>query len=194
MVPRTAWKRLVTLGVAALIATTVSCADEEEPRELKSLSPSERANTASSSSTPTATPTEGMSDREQIRTVYVDFLTHYTDAQDVPRGKKRRQFLAQWLVEPALSGLTKDINKQQDKGERSSGHLEPNIMTIVVDGKKTEVNDCIDQRQFLVKNKKGKVVRGGDPDYFWGVTFFRQTDRGWRIHYVASEDKKCVPE
>lgn len=130
-----------------------------------------------------------MSDKEQVRTIYLAYATHYQEGERMPLSE-RRKFLAQWMSEPALSEYVNGMERQVASGERSHGRDRPHVMSIVVAGAKATVDDCLDETKVSITNRTGKVVRQGKKN-IWTVTDLKRTSTGWRVTEVDTRDKRC---
>lgn len=178
-----------TLAVASIfvLAACITACREDPRYSPTTVSPLATASGLPSS--PDSTGTTGMSDRGQIRAVYLAYATRYQDGERMPL-TRRRKFLAQWMSEPALSDYVNGMERQAASGERSHGRDQPHIMSIVVKGPKGTVDDCLDETNVSIVNKAGKVIRRGKKN-IWTVTNLKRTPAGWRVTQVDTRDKSC---
>lgn len=188
---------VLAAGLAVLVALVLGGCSNDDPKykpgTLPPLSPSGSAS-GSASTTPTASPTgtQGLSDKEQVKAVYLGFIRHYQQAEDQPPAR-RRSFLAQWMTDPGLTSMTKAIDKQVEEHKHSSGHFAVNIISIKVSGSTATVDDCLDQRHFDMKDTRtGKVVGEGS-DFVWTLVRMKHTEVGWRVSKPTYRNKSCVP-
>lgn len=181
--------------LAALASLSlVGCSHSDSryrPGTLPPLSPSSAAS-VSTTRKPAPTGTQGLSDRDQIKSIYVQFVRHYQQAEDQPAAQ-RRAFLSRWMTDPGLSSMTEAIDRQVAEHKHSSGKFSPHIMSIRVTGSTATVNDCLDQRHFHMKDTRtGKVVGDGS-DFLWTVVTLSHTAVGWRVSNPSYRNKTCVP-
>jgi hypothetical protein len=188
---------LVSAGLAVLVALVFSACSNDDPKyrpgTLPPLSPSDSTSGAPSPA-PSASGTQGMSDRQQVRTMYLDFIGHYPAVQKQPEGR-RQQFLSTWMVDPALSAMKHSIDRQLANHERVDGLAVPHIMSIRVTGTSAVVNDCADQsRVRTVDTRTGRTIDDSTSPTTWLVTWMKKTAAGWRVSRLGYRDKSCVPD
>lgn len=182
------------VGLALVVAMTVTgCAKDDpkyRPGTLPPLSPSKTMFTPITRA-PTPRGTDAMSDKEQVKAIYVGFVKHYPAAQDVPK-EGRRKYLSQWMTEPGLSAMVKGVNEEVAQHQRNFGAFVPHIMSISVRGTRATVNDCMDQSRFNVKDTRtGKVVSSG-PDRVWTIVYMKRTSDGWRVSHPTWKRQSCT--
>lgn len=188
---------LLSAGLAVLVAFVIGACSTNDPKyrpgTLPPLSPS-APTSASTSPTASASGTQGMSDREQIRALYVDFIRHYPAVQRQP-GSRRQQFLSTWMVDPALSAMKRSIDRQMAHHERVDGLAIPHIMSIQIAATSATVNDCADQsRVRKVDTRTGRTIDDSGSSTTWLVTWLKKTDVGWRVSRLGYRDKSCAPD
>lgn len=171
----------LALGLALALA---GCAGDPKPPSLPSLTPT--------TATPDASNTAALSDREQVKAVYTDFILHYPDAQDLKKSE-RREFLAKWLVDPLLTTYVDAANEQVRKHQRVEGTARPRIFSITLERTTATVDNCNDESQLYVKDTRtGKIVVRGKKKPLWFTAKLKRTDHGWRIYYTNVKDESCV--
>lgn len=179
---------LVVVAAASLGA----CGEDPQPPSLPPLTETPTPSSASPSGRPSGTSTQGLSDKQQVEILYLDFLANYRKAQDRPK-KARRAYLSRWMIDPALTQITGSINGQEQAHQRSAGKYESNIISIRLKGSDATVDDCVDQSGFVIKDTKtGEVVSDDSSDYFWAVATMKKTKKGWRIDQTGSEKEACT--
>ncbi|HEX6444988.1 MAG TPA: hypothetical protein VF053_07880 [Streptosporangiales bacterium] len=178
--------------MAALLALGLAACSHDDPgSRYGSVSPLP-PHSASATPTPTPTGTQGMSDKAQVKALYLDFIVHYPKAQDMSK-TERRTYLSQWLVDPGLTRYEKGIQKQIDKHERFEGAIEPHVFSVEVSENRATVEDCAGQSHTQLRNTNtGKVVVHGPDRRAWIIARMKRTDSGWRIYYTDSPIKSCA--
>lgn len=185
--------RRTTAGIVAalLLASSVACTHDDPDRKYGSVSPLP-TQPATPTASPTPSGTQGMSDREQVRALYLDFNARNMRVQDYPRSRWR-SYLSQWAIDPALKQFVDGTRAQVDKHQRFEGAFEPHIFSVKVVGRKATVNDCTDQSHTLLRDKRtGKVTVRGPKKRAWIVARLKKTSVGWRIYYTNVRDQSCV--
>lgn len=178
----------VTIGIIASLGAMSACAKDGRYSPT-TLSPVPSA--SKSSPTPTTPDTAGLSDREQVRTIYLDFAVNFPRAERMEPSKRRR-FLSQWMAEPLLSEFLKGMDKQIRAGNHAHGRRYPDIFSIRIAGRDARVDDCVDESKVYIRSdKNGKVVRRGKPN-LWQVADLSKTSHGWRIVGIDAKEKPCV--
>lgn len=173
-------------SIGALVAASSACSND--PRSVPAtVSP--LPSTSSPSSTPSGT--AGMADEGQIRTLYEDFTVRNWHAESLP-ARQRRKYLAQWMIDPALSRYTTGMNRLRKQGEIDRGTPIPHVLRIKVDGKTAQLSDCSDQSHIRTVTRKGKVVDRGHQNTLLVVSL-KLTPKGWRVSDtdIKSKDRPC---
>lgn len=183
---------VVTIAaVLTLVAVAAACTKDPEPTELPPL-PS-TPTPGSSSPSPSPTGTEGLTDREQVRVMNVEFLKHYREAQDVPKAE-RKKFLTQWMTDAAAQEMADNIEAQRKKHLRSKGHFISNVTTVTFRDGQAIIRNCVDQSKFaLLDERTGKDVGGDHYDYFLAEYTLTRTDDGWRVSASKDLKRTCTP-
>lgn len=146
---------------------------------------------ATASPSPSPTTTKGLYDKQQVKYVYKKVVAAYGKAERMPAGK-RREFLSQWMVDPALSQFVDGMAREDRKHHRTFGKSMPHIFNVTIDGKQAHVDDCSDDSALTLKNTKtGKVIQQGQP-HIWLVAELQLSDGGWRVARTNVKDKLCV--
>ncbi|MBO0826741.1 MAG: hypothetical protein J2P24_03080 [Streptosporangiales bacterium] len=175
---------LLTVGLAA-------CSHDDPGSRYGSVSPLP-PHSATPTPTPTPTGTQGMSDQAQVKALYLDFIVHYTKAQDMPKSK-RRTYLSRWLIEPGLTRYEQGIQEQLDKHERFEGAFESRVFSVKVSGSSATIDDCAGQSRTLLRSTKtGKVIIHGPKRRAWITAKMKHTEAGWRIYYTNSPSRSCA--
>lgn len=174
-------------SIITLLASVPACTDDPR-RSPTTVPPLPTVSNSPHSSDPSDT--TGMSDKGQIRAIYLAYATRYQEGERMPL-TKRREFLAQWMSEPALTDYVNGMEEQTASGQRSHGRDRPHIMSIEIKGVEATVNDCLDETKVSITNKAGKVVRRGKKN-IWTVTVLKHTSPGWRVTQVDTRDKPCT--
>lgn len=182
-VRRAAVAAALAVLLAGAAAAGCGAGGDDRPRTIPSLDPSWTI------PRPSPTGTEGMTDKEQIRAVYLDYNAHFQEAETMGR-KERRRFLSQWLVNPALTDHVEGIGQQVRKGQRGHGHGIAHVIGIVVHGRTARLDDCLDESHIVIKDASGKVVKRGHKDV-WLTSRATRTSRGWRLARFYTPEKSC---
>lgn len=182
------------LGLALVVAMALTgCTDDDpkySPGTLPPLSPTETTSTPVTGA-PSPSRTHGMSDEEQVKTVYIGFVKHYPLAQNVSKSS-RRKYLSRWMTEPGLSTMVEGINDEVEQHQRNVGAFVPHIMSISVKGSSATVSDCMDQSKFNVRDTRtGKIVSTG-PDRVWTIVYMKRTSNGWRVSHPTWKRQSCT--
>lgn len=168
----------VAATAVALAMTLSACGEEEKPVTLPSLTPS-----------PTPTTTTGLTDEEQIRTIYTDYVAGWPDAQDLPK-EERREFLTKWTIDPQQSGILEILSENDKQSLRYTGDSVPHVFRVKINRQTAVVDDCSDDRKATLKNTKtGKVERFG---WNWYVVKLKRTNNGWRVLTTSMRNESCV--
>lgn len=167
-------------ATAVALATTLSaCGEEDKPVTLPSLTPS-----------PTPTTTTGLTDEEQIRTIYTEYAVSWMDAQDLPEAK-REEFLAQWTADPHRATILQGLTDQEKHHQHLAGKPVTHIFSVRITRSMAIVDDCSDGRKVVRKDTKtGKVVERFDR--YWYVAGFKRTKHGWRMYKNDLKDESCA--
>lgn len=180
-------RRFSRVGMASVLlaVSTASCSDDagRKPATLPPVTPS--------SISPTPATTEGLSDKEQVRAVYVAYVAGYPKGERMsPR--ERREYLAQWLIEPVLTRYVDGMERQAKEGQVSEGKRVVRIFSIKVAGKTAHVDDCADESGVSLKDAKtGDIVKKGKPNV-WAVATLKKTSAGWRISNTDANEESCA--
>lgn len=186
----------ISVGLfGVIVSILVGCSNDDPSYEPGTLPPLSAPETTSTPAMRTSTPssTHQVSDKDEIRAIYVGFVRHYQQAEDEPAAR-RKAYLSRWMTDPGLSSMSQAIDQQVAQHKHSSGRFSPNIVSIKISGPTAVVSDCLDQRHFHMKDTRtGKVVGGGS-DFLWTVVTLKQTEEGWRVSNPSYRSKECVPQ
>ena len=178
--------------LAALLAIGLAACTHDGPGSRYGSVTPLPPHSASPTPTPAPTGTQGMSDKAQVKALYLDLMHHYAAAQAQPTAKRRR-YLKQWLTEPVLSQFTRDIASRDKNHQRFEGVVKPHVFSLSVKGNRASVEDCNDQSHTVIRDlRTGKVVLKGKTKPLWITARLKQTDQGWRIYYTNAKSASCV--
>lgn len=185
--------RRVAVAAAALTLSLglTACTHDDPDSRYGSVSPLPPHST-SPTPTPTPTSTRGMSDKAQVKALYLDFTAQNMRVQDLPPSRWR-PYLSRWAIDPALAQFVDGTKTQLRKHQRFEGAFRPHIFNMEVADKTATVNDCTDQSHTLLRDvKTGKVAVKGPKTRAWIVAHLKKTSVGWRIYSTNVRNQSCV--
>lgn len=145
--------------------------------------------TGTAKGTGTAAPTDG--GEKAVTTLYLDWSTHYLKAQDMAVGL-RRAYLAQWLIDPALTQYVDLMATSDEQHIRVRGPRVSHIVAVSHTGSTAHVDDCTDvHRQVVRDTRTGRAV-GKRLHWAWTVATLTRSGKGWRIEQVKSSLQPCA--
>lgn len=195
-------RRLLTgAAVLALAGSAAACAEEDEPVELPSLAASEtRSRTPSATSAPSGSASDDYSDHamdteDAVREVYEGLINMSHRAQRKPPDEQR-EYISRWTTGAELRHRLYLLRKARRGHEKFVGRQESHVMRVDIydDGKTASVDDCLDlSNSYSVDARTGREIAGsrGSED-FWGITFLRHTDDGWRVYDTFYQPEPCT--
>lgn len=187
-------------AVAGLVVLTAlpGCGSDpdEEPAVLPPITttpatPAPVGTAPSPSPTPTPTGTAGMSDRAQVRFVYLRVAAAYRKARQMP-ATERRPYLAQWMVDPALGIFVDAMAQEERRHERITANRVPHVFNVTVDDGTAHVDDCSDDSKSLRKDTDTGEVVGGGSEHLWYMADLKETGDGWRVYRTATRNEPCA--
>lgn len=173
------------VAIAVLLAATTGCG-EDSGYHPTTVSPVPSG--AGDSSSPSGT--DGMSDEDQIRTLYNEFAVENWTAEKLP-ASQRRSYLERWMIDPALSRYLDGMAQLRKRGRIDKGKPVPHVKRIKINGKTAILVDCSDQSGIETVTSSGKVVDRGERYTALTVTM-RRTASGWRVSDTDIGDKRCA--
>lgn len=198
-------RRVRTTAAVPLLALTVlsglpGCAfqPDEEPAVLPPVTatptmPAPVGTLPSPSHSSPANPsgTAEMSNRKQVRFVYLRVAAAYRKAKQKP-AEDRRPYLAQWMVDPALSVFVDAMAREDRRHEHITASRVPHVFNVSVDGDVAHVDDCSDDSKSLRKDTDTGEVVGGGSEHLWYAADLKETSDGWRVYRTSVRDEPCA--
>ncbi|MGH3095365.1 MAG: hypothetical protein ACRDMV_05120 [Streptosporangiales bacterium] len=190
----------VPLLVLTAMGALTGCAfgPDEEPAALPPITatpttPAPVGTLPSPSLTPTPTPTgtAGMSNRKQVKFVYLRVAAAYRKAKQMP-AEDRRSYLARWMVDPALGIFVDAMAREDRRQERITASRVPHVFNVTVDGDVAHVDDCSDDSQSLRKDTDTGEVVGGGSEHLWYAADLKETSDGWRVYRTSIRSEPCA--
>jgi len=174
---RTSTTSSVISGVGILLVLLAgACSDDEPDAKLPST-------TAPGAPTTSPSPT---SVEDAVTQSYSQYWTVLPQAEQAKDPGQRQRLLADFLTNPLLTDVLKNIDAMHSKGLTSSGHIVVHAQKVQVKGDQATLWDCQDSTQALLKNARTEQVTSrGTPNDHVRATLGRGSDGRWRINHFT---------